>query len=152
MRLGRPNWIPLTIAALGSLAVGVSSGHASEGPRPVEPILEEAYLLAYNLDHDQAVKTLMRALDANPDDASAHRGIAAMTWLRMLFLGGQVLVDSQMTATLNSSGKRQDPPEEMDEVFRTHIAQAVALSEDAVRQTPPRRPRKPTISWARRWR
>ena len=115
----------------------MSSGHASEGPRPVEPILEEAYLLAYNLDHDQAVKTLMRALDANPDDASAHRGIAAMTWLRMLFLGGQVLVDSQMTATLNSSGKRQDPPEEMDEVFRTHIAQAVALSEDAVRQTPP---------------
>ena len=136
VRLGRPNWIPLTIAALGSLAVGVSFSHASEGPGPVGPVLEEAYDLAYNLDHDQAVKTLMRALDADPDDASAHRGIAAMTWLRMLFLRGQVLVDSQMTATLNSSGKKQDPPEEMDEVFRTHIAQAVALSEDAVRQTP----------------
>ena len=114
----------------------MSFSHASEGPGPVGPVLEEAYDLAYNLDHDQAVKTLMRALDADPDDASAHRGVAAMTWLRMLFLRGQVLVDSQMTATLNSSGKKQDPPEEMDAVFRTHIARAVALSEDAVRQTP----------------
>ena len=45
-------------------------------------------------------------------------------------------MDSQMTATLNSSGKKQDPPEEMDSLFRRHIAHAVALSEEAVRRTP----------------
>ena len=125
--------IPLTIVALGSLVPGASISNASEAPGPV---LEQAYELAYNLDHDQAVETLMRALNEDPDIPSAHRGLAALTWLRMLFLRGQVLVDSQMTATFNSSGKKQDPPAAMDELFQTHIARAIELSENAVRENP----------------
>ena len=107
--------------------------------RPTPPKLparsDHAYDLAYNLDHEQAVEALLRAIDKHPTDPSAHRGVAALTWLRMLFLRGQVLVDSQMTATFRFSGKTQDPPAEMDEVFHTHIARAIELSEDAVRQT-----------------
>ena len=92
--------------------------------------------MAYNLDHDQAVETLVRALEQHPTDPSAHREIAALTWLRMLFLRGQVLVDSQMTATFNSRGRMQDPPADLDELFHTHIGRSIELSEDAVRRMP----------------
>ena len=118
---------------LGVLAWGRSASAASEAPGAV---LEQAYDLAYNLDHDQAVETLLRTLDEYPTDPSAHRGIAALTWLRMLFLRGQVLVDSQMTATFNSRGKKEDPPADLDTVFHRHIRHSIELSEDAVRQAP----------------
>ena len=127
------HWIPLAIMALGVLAGGRSATAASEAPGTV---LEQAYDLAYNLDHDQAVETLLRTLEEHPTDPSAHRGIAALTWLRMLFLRGQVLVDSQMTATFNSRGRKQDPPAELDEVFHMHIGRSIELSEDAVRRAP----------------
>ena len=53
--------------------------------------------------------------------------MAALVWLRMLFLGGQVLVDSQMTATIRRSGGKQEQPPDLDELFRTHISRAVEL-------------------------
>ena len=129
----RSHWISSAILTVASLVAAVPAGAASEAPGAV---LAQAYDLAYNLDHEQAVETLLRAIDADPTDSSAHRGIAALTWLRMLFLRGQVLVDSQMTATFNSRGKTQDPPAELDDVFHTHIERAIELSEDAVRRAP----------------
>ena len=125
--------MPLAVVALGVLTGGRPAIAASEAPGTA---LKQAYDLAYNLDHDEAVETLLRTLENHPADPSAHRGIAALTWLRMLFLRGQVLVDSQMTATFSSRGKKQDPPAELDEVFHTHIARAIELSEDAVRGAP----------------
>ena len=129
----RNHWIPLVLVTLGVLAGGRSASDASEAPGTV---IEQAYDLAYNLDHDQAAEILVRALEQHPTDPSAHRGIAALTWLRMLFLRGQVLVDSQMTATFNSRGRKQDPPAELDELFHTHIGRSIELSEDAVRRMP----------------
>lgn len=129
----RRHRIPLALVALGVLVWGGSAVATSEAPGTA---LEQAYDLAYNLDHDQAVDTLLRALEENPTDASTHRGIAALSWLRMLFLRGQVLVDSQMTATFNSPGRKQDPPVELDELFQIHIGRAVELSEEAVRRAP----------------
>ena len=54
----------------------------------------------------------------------------------MLFLSGQVMVDSQMTARFTPSGRRPDPPTELDDVFQSHIARAVELSEEAVKRSP----------------
>ena len=99
-------------------------------------LLERAYDLAYNLDHDLAIDTLQRALEQDPDSLAAHRGMAALAWLRMLFLGGQVLVDSQMTATFRRSGGKLEHPPELEEMFQTYITKAVELSEEAVKRSP----------------
>ena len=66
--------IRLAIVALGAL---VRIGQRCRRSPP--PVLEQAYDFAYNLDHDQAVETLLRVLEEHPTDPSAHRGIAALT-------------------------------------------------------------------------
>lgn len=106
---------------------------ATEAP---EALLERAYDLAYNLDHDLAIDALKQALEQDPANLAAHRGIAAFVWLRMLFLGGKVLVDSQMTVTFRRSSAKQEQPPDLDELFRTHISRAVELSEEAVKKSP----------------
>ena len=59
--------------------------------------LQRGYDLAYNLDYDEAVATLTRAIEADPTHPGGYRGIAAITWLQILFLRGGVLVDSYLS-------------------------------------------------------
>jgi len=37
--------------------------------------------LAYNLDHDQAIELLRRAIALTPDDPTPHRSLASVLWL-----------------------------------------------------------------------
>ena len=48
----------------------------------------EAFELAYNLDHDQALARLRKAVTDDPSDAAAHRALASILWLHMLFTRG----------------------------------------------------------------
>ena len=120
--------LPLTP---GVRFVATAAEVTTEAP---EALLERAY--NYNLDHDLAIDALKQALEEDPINLAAHRGMAALVWLRMLFLGGQVLVDSQMTATIRRSGGKQEQPPDLDELFRTHISRAVELAEEAVKESP----------------
>lgn len=114
-----------------TLGIIVSPALVTANPAPAEA-LTRAYDLAYNLDHDEAISTLQEIISEHPDDPAPYRGVAALTWLRMLFLRGAVLVDAQLTATVRSSGQATDPPEDLVETFRSHIERAIELSEAAV--------------------
>ena len=54
---------------------------------PVQPpaptaadLREQALDLAYNLDHDQALVLLRRAVALAPDDPAPHRSLASVIW------------------------------------------------------------------------
>ena len=121
----------IALCALCALALVVATvpAHAENS----EALLR-GYDLAYNLDHDEAIATFSRIVEANPDDPAAHRSVAAAVWLRILFLRGGMLVDNYMVGSVSQpTTKVNKPPEELDELFRTHIERAVELSEQAVK-------------------
>src|SRR5690606_7614944 len=85
----------LPVAVATAIAVGatglaaVSTAHNSADDS-ADALLREGYGLAYNLDHDAAVEALTQAARLVPDEPTAHRGLASIAWLNILFTRGTV--------------------------------------------------------------
>ena len=75
------------------LIAALSAPRQAEAAADSAALRREAFALAYNLDHDQALARLRQAVTDNPSDAAAHRALASMLWLHMLFVRGAVTVD-----------------------------------------------------------
>jgi tetratricopeptide (TPR) repeat protein len=119
--------------ALGAtIALAAATAHAGE----MREDLAHAYDLAYNLDHDAAVNAFEAAIAADPDDPAAHRGLAAVTWMRLLFLRGTLTVDDYFGGVTPKNVDLPDPPPELAAAFDEHSTQALALSEAMVRADP----------------
>lgn len=95
--------------------------------------------LAYNLDHDEAIATLRKAVAAAPDDPAPHRTLAAILWLNMLFRRGAVTVDHYLGSFTKTKVDLKSPPAELDAEFKRHLGKALELS----RQRVAARPRDP---------
>ncbi len=92
--------------------------------------------LAYNLDHDQAIELLRRAVALSPDDPAPHRSLATVLWLNMLFRRGAVTSDYYLGSFSRSSVDLPKPPAELEKEFRTHVDRAVQLAERRVAANP----------------
>ena len=92
--------------------------------------------LACNLDHDQALELLRRAVALSPDDPAPHRSLAAVLWLNLLFRRGAVTVDHYLGSFSRSTADLAKPPPEIDAEFRLHIDRAIALAERRVAANP----------------
>jgi tetratricopeptide (TPR) repeat protein len=92
--------------------------------------------LAYNLDHDQAVDLLRRAVALAPDDPAAHRSLASVLWLNILFRRGAVTVDHYLGSFTGSSVDLPKPPPELDREFKLHVTKAIELAEKRVAANP----------------
>ena len=126
-----------TVLAVALLFVFVVAGTSHAAAEEPDPRLTRGFDLACNLDHRDAIASLESAIAERPDDPAVHRGVASVTWLRILFLRGAVLVDNYLTGSISRpGGKVEKPPEDLDEVFQTHLARAIELSEEAVRLRP----------------
>ena len=138
IRAGRPGLVVVLAAALLTGSLGLAG--AAEGAEGRADLLRQGYDLAYNLDHDEAVAVFTRAIREAPDDSAAQRGMAAVTWFRILFLQGRILVDNNLARTGGTISRRRirtpKPPEDLARTFESHIERAVALSEAAVRRDP----------------
>ena len=138
IRAGRPGLVVVLAAALLTGSLGLAG--AAEGAGGRADLLRQGYDLAYNLDHDEAVAVFTRAIREAPDDSAAQRGMAAVTWFRILFLQGRILVDNNLARTGGTISRRRirtpKPPEDLARTFESHIERAVALSEAAVRRDP----------------
>jgi tetratricopeptide (TPR) repeat protein len=97
---------------------------------------KEAGDLAYNLDHAQAVALLRRAIAAAPDDPAAHRALANVLWLNILFQRGAVTVDHYLGSFSRSTVDLPKPPADLDAEFREHVAKAIDLAERRVAAHP----------------
>ena len=116
-------------AVATALLVCVPAAMARQAPADT---ITTAYDLAYNLDHDPAVELLRQAVRERPNDPAPYRGIASLTWLRMLFLSGSVAIDAQLTATVRSSIQVIEPHENLAAIFDANIRKAIELSEAQV--------------------
>ena len=122
--------------------VALLSIAAVSAPRPAlatadsAALRREAFALAYNMDHDQALARLRQAVAENPSDAAAHRALASVLWLHMLFVRGAVTVDHYLGSFSRTQVELSKPPPELDAEFRRHVARAIELSEARARAAP----------------
>lgn len=93
---------------------------------------ERGIELAYDLDHDRALELLRRAVALAPDDPAAHRTLASVLWLNILFRRGAVTVDHYLGSFSRAKVDLSKPPPELDAEFRTHVDRAVALAQKQV--------------------
>ena len=95
-----------------------------------------ALALAYNLDHDQALELLRRAVELSPDDPAPHRSLASVLWLNLLFRRGAVTVDHYLGSFSRSNVDLAKPPPDIDREFRLHVERAISLAERRVASNP----------------
>ena len=137
--MSAPRWLSSSVALAAATACLAAPAQAA-GTDALRDELQRGYDLAYNLDYDEAVETLTAVIEAEPTHPGGYRGIAAITWLQILFLRGGVLVDSYLSdsggAISSRRTRKPKPPEELAARFTSHIERAVELSEKAVRHAP----------------
>jgi len=95
-----------------------------------------AFDLAYNLDHDEALALLRRSVAEHPDDAAAHRALASVTWLTILYQRGAVTVDHYLGSFSRTQVELSKPPAALDAEFRTHVERAIQLAEARTARSP----------------
>ena len=104
-------------------------------PQP-QSTYDRAYELAYNLDHNEAIALLKKAAEDNPTSTDAHRHVAVVTWLNILFRRGSVTVDSYLGGVTRSNFKLPPPAADLDAGFKAYAARAVALAQARVDANP----------------
>jgi tetratricopeptide (TPR) repeat protein len=109
---------------------------STSAPAPAARQLQQAFDLAYNLDHDQGMALLEQAMRDHPDDPALARGHATLTWLNLLFRRGTVLVDNYLGPVSKNDVKIPAPPSTVNASFQTHVAKAIALSEARLKRAP----------------
>ncbi|HJR61115.1 MAG TPA: hypothetical protein VJ813_17015 [Vicinamibacterales bacterium] len=92
--------------------------------------------LAYNLDHDEAIDHLRKAVAAAPDDPAPHRTLASVLWLHMLFLRGAVTVDHYLGSFNRARVNLKKPPPDLDAEFRTEVKAAISLARARLKRSP----------------
>jgi tetratricopeptide (TPR) repeat protein len=119
----------VALAFLVAMLPGVS---ASANPRSAA-LTRDAYEATYNLDYERARDLFAEAIAADPNDDAAYRGAASLSWLRVLFLRGTVLVEDYLGHLKSTSDVRlPPPPPDLDTAFHKDIDHAIALGEKAV--------------------
>jgi tetratricopeptide (TPR) repeat protein len=91
--------------------------------------IEQAFDAAYNLDHPDAIAFARKAVAMSPDEASAHRTLAAILWLNILFQRGAVTVDNYLGGVTKAQIALPKPPPEVEAEFKKELALAMSLSE-----------------------
>ena len=135
MNLARPTgairMLVATVMVVSASVLG-ATGSAPQDPS-VAALCDQALDLAYNLDHDQALTLLRKAVALAPDDPAAHRSLASVLWLNILFRRGAVTVDHYLGAFTGTTLNLPKPPPDIDAELRLHVARAIALGQTRVR-------------------
>ncbi len=124
--------LPLLIAGLVLLAApGAPAQPAGTADR-----LRQAFDLAYNLDHEEAVAQMRQAAAADPSNPAPPRALATVIWLNLLFKRGIVLVENYLGTVSRSDVKLDPPPADVAAAFRTHLDRAISLAEGRLARAP----------------
>ena len=95
-----------------------------------------AYDLAYNLDYDEATRTMEAAVKADPSDPAAERGLATIPWLLISFSRGAATVDDYLGSISRQNVAMRQPPAELASRFTRHASRALQLAEAQVARNP----------------
>jgi len=121
------------LCAIWVASPGVPLNAGAEDPAEMRA---RGFDLAYNLDHEAAVEAMSRAAREAPGDPASYRSLAAVIWLRILFVRGAITVDDYLGGVSRPSGKVDKPPAELHEQFKENAARAVQLAEAMVERMP----------------
>jgi tetratricopeptide (TPR) repeat protein len=91
---------------------------------------------AYSLDYDLAVRDMEAAVEADPRDVAARRGLAMIPWLMISFRRGAVTVDDYLGSISKQNVAMREPPAELAARFDEHITAALELAERRVDERP----------------
>ncbi len=131
----RRPWLLACVCALVAVAGRAFPAAAqTDRPSPVLSIINSAFDAAYNLDIDHAVSVARQAATAAPNDAYAHRALASIIWLDILFHRGAVTVDSYLNGVTKSQLNLPKPDADLDTEFKQELARAIALAGAEVKQ------------------
>jgi tetratricopeptide (TPR) repeat protein len=126
----------LTSQPAASDAFTTTAGSGGRMMQSSTQLRDQALELAYNLDHDEAIALLRRAVQLAPGDPAPHRSLAATVWLQMLFRRGAVTVDHYLGSFSKASVDLKKPPPDLDAEFRRHVASALDLARRRVAARP----------------
>jgi tetratricopeptide (TPR) repeat protein len=122
-------------ALAAAVGVGILTAPALAN-RESDALRARAAEQIYNLDRDLAVATYRQAIDADPQDAGAYRGLASGLWLSIMFRRGNVTVDDYLGKITRPTGQPPPPPAEVAAAFRDALDRALALSGKRVAERP----------------
>lgn len=95
----------------------------------VAVLSDRAYQAAFNLDYDEAIGLAHQAVAAGPNDPRAHRTLATMQWLDLLFLRGEATVDPYLNGVLHGSATLVPAPVALDTSCRAETQRAITLAQ-----------------------
>jgi tetratricopeptide (TPR) repeat protein len=124
--------VKLSLAAVLALLLSARIVWAQPG----KELRQRASDLAYNLDHDEALRLLRQAIATDPGDSANYRAFASTVWLNILFRRGAVTVDHYLGSFSRTSLELKKPPPDLDREFRRALAQAIDLAEKRVAAAP----------------
>ena len=101
-----------------------------------DALVTRAEALAYDLDHQEALKLLRQSISLAPGDPRAHRALANVLWLNLLFQRGAVTVDHYLGSFSSSTVDLKKPPADVDAEFRREVGKAIELAEQRVAAHP----------------
>jgi len=90
----------------------------------------------YNLDREQGLAEYRQAVAADPDDASALRGLASAFWLSITFHRGNMTVDDYIGKVGHSDLKLPPPPADVAAAFKDAVDRAIVLGRKHVDARP----------------
>jgi tetratricopeptide (TPR) repeat protein len=121
----------MLLALSGSPAAGPD---AAASAFAVEAQSGDAFDAAYNLNYDEALRVARQDVAARPNDAVAHRTLATIIWMHVLFNRGGISIDHYLGSATSSDVKMPPPPVGPDAEFKQHIQQSIALAEAAIKR------------------
>ncbi len=136
MTLRRAGFAVLVLSA----AIAGSVLMRAQGPAQVRAEVragaDAAFTAAYNLNYDQAMTLAQRLVAAHPDESAAHRALATIVWMHLLFDRGALTLDHYLGSVSQSNIQMPPAPSARATLFTTHVDRAIALAEAHVRRAP----------------
>src|SRR5262245_7505580 len=105
------------IVAGALVAVPSARQNAPAGPADLTALIKQAFRSAYNMDETEPLDSARRAVTLAPADPAAHRALASILWLDILFRRGAVVTDNYLTGSLKEQLALPKPPADLDAEF-----------------------------------
>lgn len=129
-----------TFALSLALAACLTTGSAAQAPAPtlaeVTVVIKQAFRAAYNLDEADAIAIARRSIAMAPDEPTAHRALASILWLDILFRRGAVVSDNYLSGSLKEQVALPKPPPDLAAEFKHELTRAIDLAEARVQRDP----------------
>src|SRR5262252_8209261 len=122
--------------AAATLAVTVVAGNPAAANPASRELRAKASAQIYNLDRDEAISTFREAINADPEDEAAYRGLASGLWLSITFRRGNMTVDDYLGRVTKPNATMAPAPQEVVDAFREAVDKAISLSRTRINRNP----------------